>query len=255
MLIDVHVHLGVGTVADVVVSEDELLQTWEEAGIDAAIVQPTMQRVNLEAQTSIHDRIACFAKNNPGRVFGMCSLSPHLPPQQYRDEAKRCVQELGFVGIKLNPLSMACSPLSPDGLMVFETCQALGVPIMVHTGLGLPLANPTLVIPRANQFPELKVVLAHSGFFWLAEEAIIVAQQCPNVYLETSWTPVHIIKNILRSVSPKRLLFASDLCDNATTEIAKWKAVPMSDADREWPMWRTAASVYRLLGLASAHRP
>lgn len=246
MLIDVHAHLGEGVVSGATTTESDLLETWEAAAIDVAIVQPTMQRADMESQQSIHDRIARLASTYPGRVYGMCSLSPHLPPQLYREEARRCIEELGFVGIKLNPLTQACSPLGPSGLMVFETCQALGVPIMVHTGTGLPISLPSLVLPRARQFPELKIVLAHSGMLWLADEAIIVAQECPNVYLETSWTPAYVIKAMLRVLEPRRLLFASDMWDNATTEVAKWQAVPMNGADREWVMWRTAVEVYNL---------
>jgi predicted TIM-barrel fold metal-dependent hydrolase len=246
MLIDVHAHLGDGVVSGTTTTERDLLEAWEAAGIDVAIVQPTMQRVDMESQRSIHDRIARMAKSYPGRVYGMCSLSPRLPPQLYKDEAKRCIEELGFVGIKLNPLTQACGPMGPGGLMVFETCQSLGIPIMIHTGTGLPISLPSLALPRARQFPEVKIVLAHSGMLWLADEAIIVAQECPNVYLETSWTPVHVIKAMLRVLEPRRLLFASDMWDNATTEVAKWKAVPMSDADREWVMWRTAVEVYNL---------
>jgi hypothetical protein len=246
MLIDVHAHLGDGAVSDEITTEADLLSAWEAAGIDVAIVQPTMQRVDMDSQRSIHDRIDRMAKAYPGRVYGMCSLSPHLPPQLYKDEARRCIEELGFVGIKLNPATQACSPMNRNGLMVFETCQALGVPIMIHTGTGFPMSSPSLVLPRARQFPDLKIVLAHSGMLWLASEAILVAQECPNVYLETSWTPVHVIKAMLRALEPRRLLFASDMWDNATTEVAKWKAVLMNDADREWVMWRTAVEVYNL---------
>lgn len=246
MLIDVHVHLGVGTVGGVVVSEEELLKSWDEVGITHAVVQPTTQRVDFDSQTSIHDRIYRFAKAQPGRVFGMINMNPHLPPAFYKDEARRCVEELGFVGLKLNPASVACNPLSPDGLLAFETAHELGIPIMVHTGMGLPAALPSNILPRARQFPDLKVVMAHSGMMWLEDEAILVAQECPNVYLETSWTPVHIIKKMLQTIPPQRLLFASDLWDNASTEIAKWQAVPLSPAEKEWPYWRTAAAVYNL---------
>ena len=163
MLIDVHVHIGVGTFADMVVTEDDILRTWEEAGIDIGIVQPTTQRVNIEAQRAIHDRIALFAKHNPGRVYGLANVNPRLPPQQFRDEAKRCVEELGFVGLKLLTVSTAVSPNSADGLMVFKTCQELGVPIMIHTGAGVPMALPSLCIRPAMQFPDVKVVLS-SGY-------------------------------------------------------------------------------------------
>ena len=252
MLIDVHVHIGTGTVADMSISEEDILRTWDEAGIDSGIVQPTTQRVNIEAQRAAHDRIYRFAKDNPGRVYGMVNLNPHLPPQQYHDEAKRCIEELGFVGIKLLTVSTSCSPISPDGLMVFKTCREFGVPIMVHTGSGVPFSLPSLCIAPARQFPDVKVVLAHSGMVIYVDEAILAADLCPNIYLETSLTPNHVIRKILKTVSPKRLLFASDLLEDASTDVFKWKAVPMSDADREWPMWRTAADVYRLPAPAPA---
>lgn len=119
---------------------------------------------------------------------------------------------------------------------VFEWAQAHGRAVFVHCGvlsvgfrkkLGLPspfdmrFSNPIDVHAVALRYPEVPIILPHfgAGFF---REALMLADQCPNVYLDTSssnhWmryqaghlTLRDVFRHSLEVVGPRRLLFGTD---------------------------------------------
>lgn len=246
MIVDVHAHLGVDRVFDEVRTEEEIIETMEANGVDATIVQNMMGTIDMECIREDHDRIYNLVRKYPGKIFGMANLNPHIKKENYISELTRCVEELGFVGVKLQPFAHGCNPLSADGRMVWETASKLGIPIMVHTGPGIPFALPALVIPRAKEFPEVKVVLAHSGMIMMAGEAMLAASECPNVYLETSWSAAHHIEHFVHHFGANRVMFAGDEASNVAVEIAKYRSLKLNGEQLEYCLAKTAIEVFKL---------
>ncbi len=245
MLIDAHAHLGDCSVFDLEITEEQLLAALDKHHVDAAIVQPFPGAGNASA---VHDRIAELARNHPGRIFGLASISPHLPREQYTAEIERCVRDLGFIGVKLHTFGHAVNPGSKDAQTVYEVALGLDVPVMAHTGTGVPFALPSLFIPVARSHPQLRLVLAHAGFGIYTPEAAVVARECPNVYLETSWCAPQAIRLLIRTLKPGRVMFGSDLPINLGVELAKVEAVAPEPAQREAFLASAAAVVFRLPG-------
>ncbi len=183
---------------------------------------------------------------HPGRFFGLASLSPHIGRDKYKIEAKRCVDELKFVGLKLHTIGHAVNPLTDDGDLVFETAHELGVPAMVHTGAGIPFSLPALCIPAAKKYPKLKIVLAHAGGGILSAEAQVVASLCDNTYLETSWCLGEDIRWMVSTVGPDRVMMGADLPSNVPVEFAKYKALDLDQASYNKVMGLTAVEVFKL---------
>jgi len=246
MIIDVHTHLGEDRVFDEEQNEDEILSYMDKNGVDVSIVQPMFGTIDMESFRNIHDRIYRMAKSNPGKIYGLASVNPHIKVDDFKSEVARCVHELGFVGIKLHPAAHACSPNSRDGFMLVETAAKLNIPVMIHTGAGIPAALPANVIPVARRFPEVKFVLAHSGMIIGASEALIAAVECPNVYLETSWTIPSNIEQYVAEIGAERVLFASDLRLNIAAELAKYRSLRLTREQLDYCLGRTAAAVFNL---------
>ncbi len=224
-------------------TEEDLVAAMDENGVAAAVVLPFPGAPDAVA---VHNRIAELSRLHPGRIFGMVNLSPHIDPDKYFAEAARCVRELGFVAVKMHTIGHAVLPLSKDAEMIFDTARQLGVPVMVHTGAGIPFANPAMVIPRARQFPDVKIVLAHSGGSILSGEAYITAKECSNVYLETSWCPSSDIAWMVSDLGANRVMLGADLIDNIPTELTKYRSHRLSESDLEASLGRTAIEVYNL---------
>ena len=196
---------------------------------------------------AVHDRIADVTEATAGRVRGIVNLSPPQEHAAYAAEAERCVSGLGFVALKLHRLGHAVEPSSADGRIVFAEAARLGVLVMVHTGgARQPFASPSHVLPLAREWPDLPVVLAHAGMGVAAREAGLVAQLCPNVYLETSWCGTLDTAMLAEMVGPDRLMLGSDGAQNLEVEIAKHHALGLSPSELRHCLGSTAAKVFRL---------
>jgi len=246
MIIDPHAHLGTDRVFDEVRDESDIIQKMDKHGVDITIVQPMFGAVYLEDIKAIHDRIYAFSQNYPGRIYGLASMTPLIHESDYADEAKRCVDELGFVGIKLHPGAHSVSPTSKLGGMVFKVCSDLKVPLMVHTGAGVPAALPANVIGKCKEYKDVTCILAHSGMISFAGEAILAAKECPNVILETSWTAAHHIEHFVDHFGADRVMFAGDEGTNLVVELAKFESLRLTHEEKEWCQWKTANKVFNL---------
>ena len=242
-MVDTHAHLGKCCVFDLATTEQDLLRRMDESGVDATIVQPYPGAEDAARQ---HDLIADMCQRNPGRFYGLASLSPHGDHDAYRREVERCVKDLHFVGLKLHTIGHGVNPLSADGDFVFATGHDLGIPVMVHTGPGVPFALPALCIPAARKYPGLKIVLAHAGFAVFTAEAQVAASVCGNLYLETSWCIVEDIRWMISTIGPDRVMMGSDLPSNVPVEVAKYKALELDPQVYARVMAGNAVEVFKL---------
>lgn len=110
------------------------------------------------------------------------------------------------------------------GTAVFAHCGVLSVGIRKKLGLPSPFdirfGNPLDLHGVALKFPAVPIVIPHFGAGML-REALMVADLCPNVHLDTSssnswirYTPGLTLEQVfataLKVVGPERLLFGTD---------------------------------------------
>ena len=245
MIIDTHTHLGYDYVFEEDFTFNELLTSMEKNRVDISIVQPGTV-LDLKTVVEQHNAIADLARKMPGRIFGMANPNPHLPKDDYRGELERCVRDLGFVGVKMQTLGHGVDPGKSVGRRVFEVALDLKVPVMVHTGTGIPRSLPSALIPVAKDLPDLEIILAHCGGSMFASEAILAAQLCSSVHLETSWLPGFTIRRICRTLGADRVMFGSDHGDNVAAELTKFRTIGLTDEELEWCLGKTAAKVFMI---------
>jgi predicted TIM-barrel fold metal-dependent hydrolase len=107
---------------------------------------------------------------------------------------------------------------------IFVHCGALTVGVRRKLGLASPfnwrLGDPLALAAVAVRFPDVPVIVPHfgAGFF---REALMAADQCPNIHLDTSssndWIKYHpgltleaVFRQALAVAGPERLLFGTD---------------------------------------------
>lgn len=246
MIIDVHAHLGEDVVFDEEVSEQQLIDFYQKYQVDGAIVQPYICRPYLEDTRVIHDRIYRLTKSQEKRFWGMASINPHFRPEDYDREATRCVKELGFVGLKITPIAHAAHPSSRDCFHVFEVARELKVPLMIHTGAGVPFSDPISVLKAVESFPGVPVVLAHAGSEMHNQQAIYIAKTFEQVYLEPSWVGVIGVTNMVKQVGCDKILFSSDNIYNIPVELAKYRSVIPNEQELNKVLFQNAISLYGL---------
>ncbi|MDR2302227.1 MAG: amidohydrolase family protein [Deltaproteobacteria bacterium] len=246
MILDAHVHLGEDVVFDEVQTEQQLEEFYAKYNVDGGIIQPYIGRPYLEDTRQIHDRIAAFVKSSHKRWWGMASINPHFRPEDYDSEAKRCVKDLGFVGLKITPIAHACHPSSKDAFHVFEIARSLSVPLMIHTGAGIPFSDPISVVKGLEYFKDVVVVLAHAGSEMHNQQATYLAEKFENVFLEPSWVGVIGVGVMIKKVGSSKVMFSSDNIYQIPVELAKYHSILSDKNDLENVLYKNVASVYKL---------
>jgi predicted TIM-barrel fold metal-dependent hydrolase len=241
-IVDAHSHLGYSRIFTTGIVEAQLLDTMDRNGIHASIVMPAAG----SDYGPTHDAIARLAEQHPGRIFGMVSMTPLIGESEYRREIIRCVRELGFRAVKIHPIAHAVAPNTPATDVVFAMAEELDIPVMVHTGTGVPFSLPSLLIPRALQYPQMPIILAHAGFAVYTAEAMVAAQVCPNIYLEPSWCMAHEIKQMVDRFGADRVMYGGDLPSNVPVELVKYRSIGLTDEQYRMCLGGTATSIFRL---------
>ena len=244
LIIDSHIHLGASRVTESNYTEAQLLGTHEKWGVDVSIVLPLPHAA--PSPEALHERIHHLCEDHSGKFFGVVELSPMLEDEPYWKEAERCFKQFGFVAVKLHTYLQPVHPQWKFADKVFEVAKHFQVPVMVHTGLGVPFAMPSLLIPRAKQHPDLPIILSHAGNTFYSDEAVMAAQTCDNIFLEPSWCTITSVRDMVNRIGSDRVMMASDGPLNVPVELTKFRNIDLTDSQLEDCLGRTAARVFKL---------
>jgi uncharacterized protein len=135
------------------------------------------------------DFVAAFASRAPEKLVGFASCDPTQP--SYMEELTYAVDTLGLRGLKLGPIYAGFDPREPCCDPIYATCQARGLPILLHAGTTfnrvapLGVSRPWLLDEVAIRYPELRLVLAHLGHPFY-DECVAVIRKHPHVYADIS---------------------------------------------------------------------
>ncbi|MEN3267069.1 amidohydrolase family protein [Pseudonocardia sp.] len=246
MIIDMHMHIDDIPALGWQMSAAQCIERMDEAGVDAAAVMTIadLPGINPEALDLINAACADF----PGRLYGFVRLHPW-----YRTEAlqllRRAVGELGFRGLKLHPVSSLAHPAGDDTVALIRAAGELGVPTLFHCG-DEPMTTPLSIAPAAAACPDSVVILGHMGGYFHVDEAIEVAEQHPNIVLETSATPYpEKIREAVERIGAERVVFGSDgPVSSPVLERQKVMIAGLSPADTALVLGGNAV---RLMGVAA----
>ena len=242
-IIDAHMHLGEDLMFLTDDSEEVILKAMDDNGITAQILQPG---IVSRDQKKAHERIRRFADAHPGRAFGVAVFNPLMDDDEYLELVRWTVRDLGFRGVKLHPHGFCMAPSHPAADKLYRVAKELDIVVMIRTGNGAPVALPSLCIPIARKYPDVRIVLAHAGGGTYGAEALVAAQECPNVFLETSWVTVYDLRAMVEKLGPRRVMLGTDLVPNIPVELAKYRGLGLSDDELAWCLGKTAEAVFRL---------
>lgn len=205
---------------------DRWLAELDAHGINRAVLIASVPRDE--------ESVGVAVARHPSRFVGFFMLDPTQADAPQR--AERALQELQLRGICLFPamqrFSLHDAPVKAilevasrhPGTAVFVHCGALSVG--VRKKLGLPsrfdvrYGNPLDLHALAGDYPHVPFIIPHFGA-GLLREALMVADLCPNVYLDTSssnhWLSYHpgltlsaVFQQAIETLGPNRLLFGTD---------------------------------------------
>jgi len=245
------------------ISDDEIRQSVEgaqlrlqrERGTDLTIFSPQASGmahheggpvVSAVWSAACNDLISRVCRLYPDNFVGVGQLpqSPGVSPESCVGELRRCVEELGFIGVNLNPDPSGGywtdPPMTDEWWFpVYEAMVELDVPAMIHVSAscnpnfhttgGHYLAADTTVFMQLlksklfERFPTLRLVLPHGGgavpYHWGRYRGI--AQDLgvgpldelllDNVYFDTCVYHAPGIRLLAEVIPAKNIIFASEM--------------------------------------------
>jgi len=149
----------------------------------------------------------------PERILGYCCINPNYPAQESKDELKRCF-DAGMVGIKLHP-SVHEQKADAEGYRpAWEFAQEHRLCVLSHTWTGDPFGEIELFEGPAREFPDVKILLGHSGAGYNgAQRCFELVSKRKNVYLDITlsrpWTG--LLEQMVKNVGADRVMYGTDL--------------------------------------------
>lgn len=178
-----------------------IIDAMDEAGVDVAVLRvPVWQEwMPLDLCRLFNDDFAAFAAQAPDRFKAMASIPP-WGDRASLDELKRCMDDLGFVGVQLSchygtkylddpafrpllrvlderriPAAIRAVPLPVDyrSIVAYDNVRReLGRSIDTLTGLSLELYSGIF-----EEFPNLRFVHGMLGGGWFAFDSLLRPKQ------------------------------------------------------------------------------
>jgi 4-oxalmesaconate hydratase len=245
------------------ISDDELVESIElnqlrllkERGVDMTIFSPRAsamehhvgdESVSTAWARACNNLIARVVELFPDTFVGVCQLpqSPGVGIKDSLEELERCVNELGFVGLNLNPDpsgGMWTGPPLTDQYWypMYEKMVELDVPAMIHvsgscnvnfhaTGAYYINADTTAFMQLIqgdlfSDFPELRLIIPHGGgavpYHWgryrgladMLEKPPLSRHVMQNVYFDTCVYHQPGIDLLFDVIDLDNILFGSEM--------------------------------------------
>lgn len=278
MIIDAHVHLHptpeVGKMVVEMIKEqygvgyysygtpEDYLQDMKNSGIDKAVMVSFAPDNQLKNNNFWTVAITRPGKNRPAKYpmfIPFISVSPTMTGRSPVEELEH-KYKWGMKGLKIHPIAQNFSPDDERMWPVYEWLVKHDLPITAHSGVNIDnksaLGEPDRWIPVLEDFPELKLILAHLGNgFW--DQTIEIADRFPKVMFDTAIAISYINSpttlddgeavDLIRTIGSDRILFGSDYpWVNPAEDIKRINGLDISDEDKKLILGENAVKLFNL---------
>lgn len=199
---------------------EEFLSILDEAGVEKVMIPAAKLRsykYGMLAWDISIDEVADVIKVNPERYYGLAGIDPTLGMKGVR-ELEKAILDHNFIGAHLHTYGFGLPLNHAKYYPFYAKCCELDVPVVLQVGhsaefMPSSYGRPILLDEIALDFPELRIVAAHTGWPWV-EELIALSWKHPNVYIGTSahapkyWDQSLI--NFINSRGKEKVLYGTD---------------------------------------------
>jgi predicted TIM-barrel fold metal-dependent hydrolase len=184
-----------------------------------AVVFPVDAERLLGTPPVPNEEVAELAAANPDVLIPFGSIDPARGASTPAT-ARRLVEQHGIRGFKFHPGLQEFYPNDPAVYPLYAELEALGVPAIFHTGqvagpagVRLKYNDPLYLDDVAQDFPELRIIMAHPSFPW-QDVALSIASRRDNVFIDLSgWSPKYFPPQLVHyanTLISDKVLFGSD---------------------------------------------
>jgi predicted TIM-barrel fold metal-dependent hydrolase len=172
-------------------------------------------------------------------LFPFTSLNPNV----HFDLAAKLelqVKDGGVKGLKLHPSYQFYYPNEARLYPLYAKAQKLGIPVIFHIGSSifkgtrLKYCHPIYLDDVAIDFPDLKIVMAHSGRGFWYSECFSLARLHKNIYMDVTGLPPQNLLNYFPELEKmsEKIIFGSDwptMPGSIRKNIETIKSLPLKD--------------------------
>ena len=217
MIVDFHTHIGLSRDDGAQQTIEATLRSMKQFHVTHSFIFPIDEKNPGPSYTKANRQIAHLIKHHKN-LIGCARLNPNEPKASFH-EIEHAAQA-GFRAVKLHPRSDHFGARFAEPL--FSAVDKNRLSVILHTGHE-PRCHPSQWLHIFKAYPKTFFILAHSGKD-VYREAIEIAKQLPNIYLDTSTLSYYRTGVILKKAGAKKVVFASDIpYSHVGLEIAKFK--------------------------------
>ncbi len=236
-VIDCHAHLSFRKSPDQPGNDLQVLDAADRLGIDRLCCSILCKRpASVEGFRACNAALAAAIHRHPKRLLGYCYVNPECG-RQALDEIRRCMNEYGFIGVKLYNERVCTDPIVAP---IVELAIELGAVILHHAGHAhAPVpSQPNIsdgghLAELGRRYPEARLICAHVGGGGDWEWTIKALRHAENVYLDTSGSVIDegIVELAAKTLGVERLLFGCDM--SFTAGVGKIRGAELSTEQKQ----------------------
>jgi predicted TIM-barrel fold metal-dependent hydrolase len=253
MIIDADTHISPTGEDARAITSDDLLRRMDRAGVDKVLtwLRPPYMREIDESNAYVYQAM----QRHPDRILGFGWADPRLGLDKAKEAVRRCIDDYGFYGVKLNGAQNSYYVDDPEiSLPIVEKIAETGKLLAFHVGTdAFEATHPFRVAKIARMYPKVQILMVHMGgvgYADLSNAAIEMAQECPNLTLIGSAVRAVAVLKAVKTLGADRVCFGSDTPFALMhVEVAKYDALLDGEVTSEEKQMIMAGNIARLLGL------
>ncbi len=191
-------------------SIETMLARMDEAGVEKVFITQckmwSYRRKWMYMDTKLED-VLQYTEKHPSRFVGLAGYNPFEIRQSLR-EIETAVCDHGFKGVYVHIYGFDIPLNDAKMYPLFAKCEELGVPVSMQVGHVLEAmpsdcARPMLLDRIACDFPDLRMLGAHTGWPWV-EELISACYKWDNIWFGVdAWLPKYLSPEILQFINSR----------------------------------------------------
>jgi uncharacterized protein len=203
-----------------------MLRTMDEAGVEKVFISQckmwSYRRKWMYMDTRLEE-VLQYTEAYPQRFVGLAGYNPFDIRESLR-EIEQAVRKHGFKGVYVHIYGFDIPLHDAKMYPLYAKCAELDVPVVMQVGHvleGMPsdVARPIYLDRVVCDFPELKLVGAHTGWPWV-DELLSVCTKWDNVWFGVdAWMPRYLSPQIVQFVNSR---LGRDRCVWGTNGLS-WK--------------------------------
>lgn len=191
-------------------SIEKMIELMDEAGVEKVFITQCKMwsywNKWMYMDTQLED-VLQYTQKYPDRFVGLAGYNPFRIKESLR-EIEIAVKEYGFKGVYVHIYGFDIPLNDAKMYPLYAKCVELDVPVSMQVGHVLEsmpsdCGRPIYLDRIACDFPDLKIIGAHTGWPWV-EELISVCYKWDNVYFGVdAWMPKYLKPEIIQFINSR----------------------------------------------------